>query len=73
MKVNVHLYSQSQPVVLEEVVNAYQKGDLYCVLKSDGSVYKFPLIHIFRIKEIGSYEERATLPNMLNRAEVRSE
>lgn len=60
MTVNVHLYTQSQPVVLENVVNCYQKGDLYCILKDNGDVYKFPLIHIFRIKEIGSYETRAT-------------
>ena len=59
MTVNVHLYTQSQPVVLEDVVNAYQKGDMYCVLKDDGAVYKFPLMHIFRVKEIGSYEQRA--------------
>ena len=54
MKIEVHLYTQSQPVVLEDVRNAYQKGDLYCVWvgnKEKYFVYKFPLIHIFRIKE----------------------
>jgi len=53
-EVHVHLYSQSNPVVIKDVRNAYQKGDLYCVMQSDGTTYKFPLQHIFRIKEICS-------------------
>ncbi len=52
MKVYVHLYSQSQPVVLKKVRNAYQKGDLYCVMMKCGAVKKFPLCHIFQITEI---------------------
>ena len=52
MIVHVHLYTQSRPVVLTNVRNCYQKGDLYCVLQPDGSVRKFPLIHIFRITEL---------------------
>ncbi|MBI2064032.1 MAG: hypothetical protein HYT65_03525 [Candidatus Yanofskybacteria bacterium] len=53
MEVRVHLYTQSEPVVMTDVRNAYQKGDLYCVMLNDGkTVYKFPLQHIFRIKEI---------------------
>ena len=50
MKVEIHLYSQSAPVVVEGVMNAYTKGGLYCVLTPD-FVAKFPLLHIFRIKE----------------------
>ena len=50
-KVAVHLYSQSQPVVIDKVRNTYQKGDLYCVLQVTGQVTKFPLQHIFRIVE----------------------
>ena len=49
-KVTVHLYSQSQPITIESVVNTYQKGDLFCV-STGGKVCKFPLVHIFRITE----------------------
>jgi len=52
MKVEVHLYTQSQPVVIENVRNAYTKGPLYCVWVIDGPCYKFPIEHIFRIKEV---------------------
>ncbi len=51
MNVTVHLYSQSQPVVIKDARNTYTKGPLYCVLLHDGTTYKFPVRHIFRIKE----------------------
>ncbi len=55
MEVQVHLYTQSKPVVMIDVRNAYQKGDLYCIMLNDGmTVYKFPLQHIFRIKEVSA-------------------
>lgn len=50
MTVTVHLSTQSQPVKICEVKNTYQKGDLYCVM-TDTQVFKFPLVHIFRITE----------------------
>lgn len=50
MNVDIHLYSQSAPVTVADAINAYQKGDMYCVL-TKGRVYKFPLVHIFRITE----------------------
>ena len=54
MKVEVHLYTQSEPCKFEAVRNAYTKGDLYCVMLESGPTYKFPLIHIFRVKEDSS-------------------
>lgn len=58
MTVEIHLYSQSQPIVIQNVRNTYQKGDFYCVMLLDGpqvgqhnGVQKFPLQHIFRVKE----------------------
>ena len=55
MEVRVHLYTQSEPVVMADVRNAYQKGDLYCVMLNDGkTVYKFPIQHIFRITELST-------------------
>lgn len=53
MRVEVHLYAQSEPCVIENARNAYTKGPLYCVLTVDGPVYKWPIRHIFRVKEIG--------------------
>ncbi len=53
MDVQVHLYSQSQPVEIGGVRNTYTKGDLYCVMEHGGTVTKFPLVHIFRIVETG--------------------
>lgn len=50
MKVIVHLENQSQPMELD-AVNAYQKGDMFCVYLTNGSVYKFPLMKIFRVIE----------------------
>ena len=50
----VHMLFQSSPIVIREVKNTYQKGDLFCVMQEDGSVFKFPLQHIFRIKESAS-------------------
>ena len=55
MEVKVHLYTQSEPVIMTDVRNTYQKGDLYCVMLNDGkTVYKFPIQHIFRIKEVSA-------------------
>jgi hypothetical protein len=51
-RVQVHLYSQAQPVEITDVRNTYQKGDLFCVLKHNGSVQKFPLMHVFRVTEV---------------------
>ncbi len=51
INVKIHLYSQSDPVVVKGARNCYTKGPLYCVLMNDGTVYKFPTEHIFRITE----------------------
>ncbi len=51
MKITIHVYTQSVPLSIDNAVNAYQKGDLYCVLLDDESVVKVPLVHIFRITE----------------------
>lgn len=50
-KVQVHLYEQSEPVEFDSVRNTYTKGPLFCVMAPDGTVYKFPIQHIFRVKE----------------------
>ena len=53
MKVEVHLYSQSTPITYSDVRNAYTKDGLYCIMDTNtGTVEKFPIMHIFRIKEM---------------------
>lgn len=53
MKVDIHLRQTSQSFTYD-AINAYQKGDLYCVLlrREDGIiVHKYPLSTVFRIIE----------------------
>jgi hypothetical protein len=51
MRVEVHLLSQSQPIERNNVVNAYVKAGMYCILLSTNVVEKYPLVNIFRVKE----------------------
>lgn len=53
MIVIVHLYLQSEPITITNVRNACQKGSLYCVLLNDRkTVRKWPIEHIFEVKEL---------------------
>jgi hypothetical protein len=51
MNVEVHLLSQSQPIVYTNVINAYTKDGLYCIRTKEGVTEKYPFVNIFRIKE----------------------
>jgi len=52
MKVTIHLLTQSLPIVRTNVKNAYEKGSFYCIMLQDREdVEKFPIMHIFRVKE----------------------
>ena len=51
IEVSVHLKDQSQPLVYQNVVNAYEKGSFYCVYMGGETVYKHPITDIWRIKE----------------------
>lgn len=51
MNVEVHLFSQSSPICLTDVRNTYTKGPLYCVMYENGTVDKFAVEHIFRVRE----------------------
>ena len=51
MTVEVHLLSQSRPVIVRNAKNTYTKDTLFCVLQDNGQVQKFPVCHIFRITE----------------------
>lgn len=49
--VSVHLLSQSQAMEFTNVVNTYQKGDMFCVMTEDNTVHKYPIAHIFCVTE----------------------
>lgn len=53
MRVSIHRNETSQPIEYE-ALNAYTKGEMYCVLiEKDGErlVHKYPLNQIFRVVE----------------------
>lgn len=54
-KVEVHLQSQSFPLLIDHVMNCYEKGQFYCVVVLDTNgkrkVQKYPIANIFRILE----------------------
>lgn len=61
MKVEIHCQQASQPQYYDNVVNAYTKGELYCMLIDKGDcliTHKFPLSTIFRIIEDSGYKKR---------------
>jgi len=55
MKIEVQRNESSLPLVYESVINAYTKGNMYCVLFLNSSgervTHKFPLCSIFRVIE----------------------
>lgn len=55
MNVIYRLKQTSQPMVIENVLNTYQKGDFYCILTAskDGQkrVRKVPIVDLFDIVE----------------------
>lgn len=51
MKVEIRLKQTSQAIKFENVKNAYQKGDFYCVYLDTGVVKKYPIADIFDIEE----------------------
>ena len=73
MKVEIQRNETSQPLVYENVINAYTKGLLFCVLfdtgKGERRVHKFPLCSIFRVIE--DYQDKVTdaIEEMLSESE----
>ena len=54
MRVEIQLERTSQKIVYDNVLNAYTKGPMYCVLIRETDrrvVHKFPVDHIFRVVE----------------------
>lgn len=50
MKVSIELKETSQPIERSGVTSTYTKGPFYCVYV-DGSVEKYPVSNIWRVKE----------------------
>ena len=58
MKIEIQRNETSFPIIYEDVLNAYTKGNMYCVLfEKDGArkTHKYPLCSLFRVVE--DYEE----------------
>ncbi|MGV2975700.1 hypothetical protein AB1P65_09605 [Roseibium alexandrii] len=54
MKIEIQRNETSQPLVYENVLNAFTKGPMYCVMfNKDGQrvTHKFPLCSLFRVIE----------------------
>ena len=54
MKIEIQRNETSLPIEYDNVINAYTKGQMYCVLfEKDGhrKTHKFPLCSIFRVIE----------------------
>jgi hypothetical protein len=51
IRVEVHLVDQSQPIVRDDVLNAYSKGGFYCLFRQGGTVEKYPIPSIWRVTE----------------------
>lgn len=51
MTILIHMNQQSKPIIRKHVMNAYTKGNLYCVYFKNGDVKKYPLCNIFEITE----------------------
>lgn len=49
--VKLHLEDQSEPVLHEDVVNTYEKGSFFCIYQKNEKVYKYPIVHIWRVTE----------------------
>jgi len=58
MTVIVHLKTQSQPIIYENVKNTFTKGPLYCVYTADEKSHKFPVADLFRVIEDYGYHGR---------------
>lgn len=54
MKIEIQRNETSQPIVYEDILNAYTKGPMYCVMfMKDGKrmTHKYPLVTLFRVVE----------------------
>jgi hypothetical protein len=50
-QVKIWFMESSEPIAFARVLNTYTKGPLFCVYCDNNIVYKYPVDHIFSIKE----------------------
>lgn len=48
---SIHLKTQSQPIVHDDVINSYEKGAFFCILTASEKVFKYPISDIWRVIE----------------------
>ena len=60
-KVEVWLDETSEPIV-HDAKSTYTKGPLYCVYCEEDTVFKYPIMHIFRVcEEYGTHGGEARI------------
>ena len=59
LKVIVQLKESSQPIIYDDVLNTYQKGDMFIIYTDEEFSYKHPMNTIWRIKEEYGYHGRS--------------
>jgi len=48
---SIHLKTQSQPIVHDDVINSYEKGAFFCIQTANEKVFKYPIADIWRVIE----------------------
>lgn len=51
MQVWIELLWQAQPLLFDKVQDTYQRGDMFCIQLTDGTIHKFPLRNIYHVTE----------------------
>ena len=70
MRIEIQRNETSQPIVYEDIENAFTKGPMYCVMfVKDGKrmTHKYPLVSIFRVIEDYNESKRTGVPKKLQK------
>ena len=55
IRVDVHLRESSQPLIYTDVLNTYQKGDMFVIYTANEKSFKHPMSTIWRVIEDYGY------------------
>lgn len=61
MRIEIQRNETSYPIIYKEVLNAYTKGNMYCILIDKGGkriTHKYPLCSLFRVVEDYNIKEK---------------
>lgn len=64
ISVSVHLKETSQPIIHDNVINIYQKGDLFILYTDNEKSFKYPIANIWRIIEDYGFHGREVAPRL---------